>query len=338
MDDVYVVEAAFTGPKGFPMDKVVEVSVCRMHRDGTDYDTIYDSFVGCDPMDLGKDALDFLNDNYGITAETLYAAPDEDVVVKELLAKLRDTECTSFDVNRTFGQFLCVEPWDLNGELTLLPSLSSRIPPEYRHSLKEAYDYVTPGNPMDVSGSTSMDLCLMSTSIMMRLRTTGFFRSCPDGEMEIEYRIRQRYQEKYDVQEQEAHCREVLEYRHYDVRRQAEKQKVAQPEEHESEQQHEVTERPVIVAVDLPDAQEAEQRRYDDHYEPEGVRIGMLGLRLLLPVLLGRFGRHLGVALRTGYAVRRDRFSAFGAIACHSIFLSMKAVQLADAISFPSSE
>ena len=174
MDDVYVVEAVFTGPKGFPMDKVVEVAVCRMHRDGTDYDTVYESTVFSDPMDLGKDALDYILENSGITAEMLYASTPEDVVVKELTAKLRDTECTSFNVNRTFGQFLCVEPWDLNGELTLLPSISSRLPPEYSKDLKAAYDYASPGNPMKVEGSRAMDLCLMSTSIMMRLRQGGY--------------------------------------------------------------------------------------------------------------------------------------------------------------------
>ena len=176
MDDVHIVEIAASGPKGFPMDRVIEVAVCRMHRDGTDYDTVYDSYVFADPMDLGKASLDYIEENYGITAEALYSAPDEGTVAKELLGKLRDTECTSFNVNRTFGQFLCVEPWDLNGELSLFASISSRLPAEYTSTLKEAYDYVTPGNPMDVRGSTAMDRCLMSTSIMMRLRQTGYFR------------------------------------------------------------------------------------------------------------------------------------------------------------------
>ncbi|MBQ7979921.1 MAG: hypothetical protein IJ248_09275 [Candidatus Methanomethylophilaceae archaeon] len=175
MDDVYVVEVAATGPKGFPQDRVVQVSVCRMHRDGTDFDTVYDSLVFADPMDLGKDSLDYLSDNYGITAEMLYVSPPEDVVVKELFDKLQDKECTSFNVNRTFGQFLCVEPWDLNGEITFLPSISGRIPPEYAKDIKTAYDYVTPGNPMSVQGTNSMDQCLMSTSIMMKLRQSGYF-------------------------------------------------------------------------------------------------------------------------------------------------------------------
>ncbi len=174
MDEVYVVEAAFSGPKAFPVDKVIQVAVCRMHANGMDFDTVYDSMVFADPMDLGKDSLDYIEENYGITAESLYSAPEEDVVVKELRGKLIDKECTSFDVNRTFGRFLCVEPWDLNGELTLLPSIASRLPSEHCSDIKDAYDYVTPDNPMGIAGSTAMDRCLMSTSILMKLRQTGY--------------------------------------------------------------------------------------------------------------------------------------------------------------------
>ena len=175
MDDVYVVECAFTGTKGFPIDRVVEVAVCKMFKDGTDFDTVYDSFIFADPMDIGKDALDFLQENYGITTEILYSAPEEDIIVKEVYDKLAGKECTSFNVNLTFGKYLCLEPWDLNLELTMLPSISSRLPIEYSKDLKLAYDYVTPGNPMDIQGHTAMDRCLMSTSIMMKLRQTGFF-------------------------------------------------------------------------------------------------------------------------------------------------------------------
>ncbi len=175
MDDVYVVEGAFTGLRGFPFDRVIQISICKMHKDGEDFDTVYDSFLYADPIDLGKDSLDFIQENYGITTETLYAAPEEDEVIRELFAKLKDKECTSFNVNLTFGKFLCVEPWDLNGELTLLPSIGSRLPIEYSRDLKDAYDYVCPDNPLSIEGKTSMDRCLMSTAIMMKLRQTGFF-------------------------------------------------------------------------------------------------------------------------------------------------------------------
>jgi len=175
MDDVYVVEAAFTGEKGFPQERTVEVAVCRMHADGNDFDTVYQSFVHADPMDIGKNALDYLSENYGITADALYMAPGEEIVAKELLNKIRDKECTSFHVNRTFGQFLCFEPWDLTGEVYLFVSISSRLPGDIASDLVEAYQKMFPDNPMGVEGKTAMDRCLMSTAIMMRLRQNGLF-------------------------------------------------------------------------------------------------------------------------------------------------------------------
>ena len=170
MDDVYVVECATTGDKGFPYNKVVQIAICKMHKDGEDYDTIYDSFISVDPLDIGKEGLDHLQSHYGITAETLYAAPDEEYVIKEVFSKLSGTECTSFNVNHTFGKFLCVEPWDLNMELTMLPSISSRLDLEFSKDIQVAYEHYAPGNPMQITGRTAMDRCLMSLSLMMLLR------------------------------------------------------------------------------------------------------------------------------------------------------------------------
>jgi hypothetical protein len=339
MDDVYVVEAAFTGPRGFPMDRVVEVAVCRMHRDGTDFDTVYNSFVFADPMDLGKDSLDYLQENYGITAEVLYVAPEVEIVAKELHEKLYDTEATSFDVNRTFGQFLCVEPWDLNGELSLFPSISSRLPPEYSSTLQEAYDYVTPGNPMDVHGSTAMDRCLMSTSIMMRLRTTGFFRSgLPDGYVEPYQGDKDRDDESQDVQQKQADAQDRLQYSADEAGHQAEQQGVGRYEQDESDYEEDVSLYVPVVVVDHPQAEEAEESRYDreEHHEAAALLAG--GGLVIVRFGPGRLLRNLGIAFGAGYAVVGDGLPALGAIASHSFLLITKPVHVDDAMSFPSSE
>jgi len=190
MEDVYVVEIATSGPQGYPMDRVVEISATRVLADGSDFDTVYDSFVFADPLDIGKDSLDYLDENYGIDPGTLYSAPDLGTVRREVLDKLKDKVCTSFNVGYTFGSYLCVEPWDFNGEMEFLPSIASRLPPEHSATLDDAYSYVSPGNPLGIQGKTSMDMCLMSTSIMMGLRRSGFFRSSvTKGYVESDERI-----------------------------------------------------------------------------------------------------------------------------------------------------
>ena len=333
MDDVYVVEAAFTGPGGFPQDRVVQVSVCRMHRDGTDFDTVYDSFVYADPKDIGKPSLDYLSDNYGITAETLYMSPPEDIVVRELLGKLRGRECTSFNVNRTFGQFLCVEPWDLNGEVTFLPSISSRLPPEYAGDLASAYRYATPGNPMDVRGTNSMDQCLMSTSIMMRLRRSGLFRSeVTEYRPDVEQRVGGGQQEQQEVYDERTDGEDSGEYpRDHDQCRSRAEQEQSADEESES---HPVRR----ILVDDAQPEQSEEAGYDGQQQLDLIALlsGLLS-RGPLPGSLG-LERDLGIAFGTGQAIRGHWLAAFGTVACHSVLCMMNPVHVDDAMSFPSDE
>ncbi len=182
MDDVYIVEIAATGEKGMPKDTVIEVAVCRMFQDGSEFETVYYGRVATDPRDLGKEALDRLVNEYGIEPEGLYMGDPEDEVVKGLQNAVFGKECTSFDVNMTFGRFLCFEPWDTTGELTLLPSYSVRLdrdlrnPPEGESPIPYAYSKVCPDDPAGVGvGRTALDLAQMSASIMCNLRCGGFF-------------------------------------------------------------------------------------------------------------------------------------------------------------------
>lgn len=183
MDDVYVVEIAATGPKGAPKDAAVEVAVCRMLADGSDFDSVYDGAVAMDPRDLGKESLDYLEENYGIESEDLYTGEDREEVVGRLREAIYGRECTSYNVGNVFGKYLSFEPWDCARELTLLPSISMRLdpslkgPPEQEHVLiRKAYDQLCPGDPAEIGeGRRAADLSRMAVSVLMRLRREGWF-------------------------------------------------------------------------------------------------------------------------------------------------------------------
>ncbi len=182
MDDVYVVQIASTGPKGLPSDAVAQVAVCRMMADGSDFDTVYFETVSLDPLDLGKDALDFMSEAYGINAEHLYSGSDAAAVSKGLQDVIYGKDCTSYNIGNVFGKYLSFEPWDCAREVTLLPSVSMRLdpdlkgPPEKEHLLiRQAYGRLCSGDPADVgSGKNALDLAQMSVSVMMELRKAGF--------------------------------------------------------------------------------------------------------------------------------------------------------------------
>ena len=182
MDDVYIVEIAATGPRGMPNDTVAQVAVCRMYADGSDYDTVFEGHLALDPKDLGKDSLDFLESEYGITAEDLYAGDDPKTVVERFQSLVFGRECTSYDVKWTFGKFLCFEPWDTTRELTLLPSYSVRLdrsirePEEGKNPIRKAYEATCPGDPLSVGpGNGAFELAQMSAGVMMELRKAGYF-------------------------------------------------------------------------------------------------------------------------------------------------------------------
>ena len=182
MDDVYVTEIATSGPKGMPSDTVVQVAVCRMFADGSDYDTVFEGTLAIDPLDLDKASRDYMEQRFGITAETLYAGEDPKGLVKRFQSVVFGKECTSYDVNWTFGKFLCFEPWDTTRELTLLPSYSMRLdrelrtPPEGVSEIRHAYNKMCPDDPLGVGkGEGAAERAQMSTGIMMRLRSDGFF-------------------------------------------------------------------------------------------------------------------------------------------------------------------
>ena len=127
MDEVYVVEIAATGPKGMPSDTVVQIGICRMLADGSDFDTVYDATVALDPKDLGKESLDYMMECHGIAPEELYVGVDEKTVVSEVQGIIFGKECASYNVGNVFGKYLNFEPWDCTRNLTLLPSISMRL-------------------------------------------------------------------------------------------------------------------------------------------------------------------------------------------------------------------
>ncbi len=185
MDDVYVVQLVSTGPQGTPRDTVAEVAVCRMFADGSDYDTVYNEGVALDPRDLGKEPLDYMLANHGMEPEDLYGGIPEDDVSRRLQEVLEGRDCTSYNVGNVFGRYLAFEPWDLTGEVTLLPSICARLPADLKGPvqdeaslIRKAYVSLCPEDPAGVGdGMRAIHLAQMATSVLMFLRGRGLFRS-----------------------------------------------------------------------------------------------------------------------------------------------------------------
>lgn len=190
MDDVYVVELATTGPSGYPKDTVAEIAVCRVMSDGSDFETVYNDGIALDPKDLGKDPLDYMEENYGIVPEDLYVGSDVSRVASDVQGLIFGKECTAYNVGNVFGKYLSFEPWDCARNLTVLPSISVRLPPELKgppemeHTLiRSAYDAICPGDPAMVGdGRRAIHLAQMAASVFATLRRNGLARSGSETE------------------------------------------------------------------------------------------------------------------------------------------------------------
>ncbi|MBR4504554.1 MAG: hypothetical protein IKP20_06255 [Candidatus Methanomethylophilaceae archaeon] len=185
MGDIYVVETADSDPRGIPWGKVLQISICRVEEEGGFYDTAYSAAIQADPLDLGKDSLDYISERYGINAESLYIGIEEREAVARVRNVLVGRECVSFDVGEVFGRYLSFEPWDLTREVTLLPSISrfvpaqaKPLPDEKADPLETAYKKICPDDPAGTEGKKgAAERAQMTASILSALMEAGMFRS-----------------------------------------------------------------------------------------------------------------------------------------------------------------
>ncbi len=259
MDEVYVVEIAATGPKGVPKDTVAEVAVCRVLGDGSDFDTVYWGRVALDPLDLGKEPLDYLQENYGITAESLYSGDPQEEVVKGFQDAVFGQEVTSYSVGSTFGKFLSFEPWDTAREVTVLPSYSAVLPEKCSAetvpgSIEAAYSVLCPGDSAGFSAEPgALRLAHMSASVVALLRREGFFRGSPEpypdhAAQEGVYQASDVHQGVQDEQRyRHEGCYHRPEYRREDADGQGE----GGPENQEADAEHQVALEDPMVKVYL---------------------------------------------------------------------------------------
>lgn len=325
MDEVYVVEIAATGPKGSPQDGVAEIAVCRMLADGSDFDTVYNDGVALDPLDLGKDSLDYMEGNYGILPEELYAGTPVGRAVADFQRAVFGRECTSYDMGNVFGKYLSFEPWDATRNLTLLPSISLRLPgalkgvPEQEHLLiRKAYEALCPGDPACVGdGRRALHLAQMAVSVLMVLRRRGLARSGAEADPQAadeQVPQREEVSERVDYEERQRD----------DERERRDQERQGHRDQEHQESAHQEERAPLVSSdVELTHPQEPEQAedRVEDHgglHRPGALLPPTVILRVGARCRL-RLDRDLLVALGAGDAVGRHQLAAVGAASRHEV-------------------
>ncbi|MBR4227131.1 MAG: hypothetical protein IKR86_10295 [Candidatus Methanomethylophilaceae archaeon] len=262
MDEIMVVEIAETDPRGLPWGKVVQVAACRVDQETGIFESVLSESVRSDPIDLGKAALDRLSEVYGVNAESLYMGEDVGVVAERVIDAVAGSDCISFEVS-TFGGFLCYEPWNLNGLVTVYPSMSRFLPAqavplegEAADPLRKAYETMCPGDPVGVGGGKgAYERAQMSASVLAALIRAGLFRREPSGSC----RYGQEYvpEEQQPVDYSEGYREEYVEYG--DGRGQYEG---GDYEDDDPQYQEYQAAARLVVLVEHPEPEQAEQAGY----------------------------------------------------------------------------
>jgi hypothetical protein len=113
-------------------------------------------------------------------ASDLADAEPADSVVREVKDILKGGTVTSFDVANVFYRYMIPEPWDMTFEVSIMPSVSSRMPYSLRcrepyeenRAIMRAYAAIYGEEaPLIPSGpATALDLALMTAYIIINLR------------------------------------------------------------------------------------------------------------------------------------------------------------------------
>lgn len=181
--DMHVISLATTGPGRFPDDEVVEIAICGVDTNILDMDCVYSSTIALESDHWTEERRRFVMENYGLGREELDDARDAAEVVHEVKELLHDQVVTSFDIKADFYGFLLNLPWDLTGEVSIAPSISTRsaevcrIPYELREGgniLNLTYDLMFPHDPVRVQGChRPLDDAMRASAILLELRRIG---------------------------------------------------------------------------------------------------------------------------------------------------------------------
>ena len=182
-DPIYVIESISDGAEGHPYDEILSIAVCRVDLDAGDYDTVFNEVVQAEPKYVGKRKLDYA-ESKGLDVQSLYTGKDIGDIVSELREIVKGQYVTSYDIRQQFTKYLCNDPWDLTGYVSIMPSIMMRQPVSLKCKYPEdepdiivkAYRKVFRNDPANVGrGRGAMELAQMASMVAISLRARGRF-------------------------------------------------------------------------------------------------------------------------------------------------------------------
>ncbi len=180
-DPVYVIESISDGAEGHPYDEILSIAACKVDLDAGDYETVFSEVVQVEPKYVGKRKLDYA-ESKGLDVQSLYTGMPLGDIVRELTEIVKGQYVTSYDIRQQFTKYLCNDPWDLTGSVTIMPSIMMRQPISLRCKYPEdepdiivkAYRKAFRNDPANVGKNRdAMELAQMASMVAISLRARG---------------------------------------------------------------------------------------------------------------------------------------------------------------------
>jgi len=178
--DIYVIQVISDGPNGFPKDEIVQIGIGAVDLGNNDVESVYFATVKSNPDEWSDEKKEYLHTNSLLSDDDVQNGVSLDEVYKQVKSILSGSDVTSFNIVNTFTKYLINEPWDLTHEVTIMPSVGSRLPSNFYSTdiskekglIIKAYDKIFPDDVNGIgSGETALDLALRTSYILLFLRS-----------------------------------------------------------------------------------------------------------------------------------------------------------------------
>ena len=178
--DIYVIQIISNGSNGFPKDEIVQIGISAVDLGNDDVESIYFTTVRSNPDEWSDEKKEYLHSISLLSDDDVRNGTLLDEVYKKVKSILSGSDVTSFNIVNTFTKYLINEPWDLTHEVTIMPSVGSRLPSNFYSAdiskekglIIKAYDEIFPDDVNGIgSGETALDLALRTSYILLFLRS-----------------------------------------------------------------------------------------------------------------------------------------------------------------------
>ncbi len=178
MTEIHIVEAITDGEYGCPLDRIVEIGICKANIETGIVESLYSEKVFLEPGSFTKKQKAFLLEKHHLTPEDLKDGCSLEEIVERTMKVLRGTTVTSFDSSVTIGKFLAFEPWDISKEMSVMSSVSSLLPKPVvldeklteKEKIITAYRMIFPDDEHCVGdGESALDLAIKTGYILIKL-------------------------------------------------------------------------------------------------------------------------------------------------------------------------